>query len=147
MANPQVAQGTLNRLRGSLVWNDFPSLNITSPYLGRDGIRLSFTGSSVVMIDTMTGRVTSPEPYLGADLTIELLKTQPLSDQYKVQMETLSTLGDGTLRSDSKTLSPWSLSNCAIMGVEPLTLNGTVAGYVVRIGGIYQVNSSLFDLG
>ncbi len=60
--SPLVSQGTISRIRGSLIVPNFPNLNITAPYLGKMGIHLSFEGSATPMIDTMTGRVTSPEP-------------------------------------------------------------------------------------
>lgn len=146
MPNPLISQGTLNRLRGSVVWASFDSLNITAPYLGKGGISLGFGGDSTVFIDTMTGAVTSPEPYIRAQLRIELLKTQSLADAFKTQMETNSILGDCTVRPDSAALSPYQLTNCAIEGVADLQFNGEVAGYAIRISGYYNINSALFDI-
>ena len=57
--NPLIPQGTVNRLRGSVIWNDFPQLNVTAPYLGTDGIGFSLDGESTVFLPTMTGAVTS----------------------------------------------------------------------------------------
>lgn len=42
--NPLIPQGTLNRVRASVVWPSFPNLNVTASYLGRMGIRLSLDG-------------------------------------------------------------------------------------------------------
>ena len=87
MANPLVAQGTLNRILGSVVWPSFSALNVTSSFLGKQGIRLALEGESTLFIPTMTGAVTSPEPYMMIGLTINLLKTQSLAAQYKSQLK------------------------------------------------------------
>ena len=145
MANPLVDQGTLNRLRGSMVIPDNPTLNVTAPFLGEGGIGLTLEGETTTMIPTLTGTATSPEPYQMCSLTIHLLKTQSFSDLYKKQMQTLALVGAVTVRPDAKTLSPYELLNCAINSVAPLTFNGKDAGFLVTIKGYYQINSSLFD--
>ncbi|MEJ0017535.1 MAG: hypothetical protein WDN25_13410 [Acetobacteraceae bacterium] len=145
MPNPLIAQGTLNRLRGSVTWNAFPELNVTAPYLGRQGIRLSLDGESTVFLETMSGAVTSPEPYMMATLTLNLLKTQALANAYKARLETLATIGDGTIRPDSATLSPYELVNCAIESVREQDFSGADAGFAVTLKGYYLVNASLWD--
>lgn len=148
MANPLIPQGTLNRLRASVLWNDTPELNVTSSFLGREGIRLAFEGEATTFINTMTGAVTSPEPYQAVSLTINLLKTQPLANSYKNRYELNTLLGDGIVRPDvnsnSAGLSPYQLSNCGIENVRELNFAGEDAGWVVTIKGFYQINSSLF---
>jgi hypothetical protein len=139
-----IPQGVLNRLRGSVVFPSFPSLQITSPYLGRAGLRLALEGESVLFIPTMTGAVTSPEPYLMVSLTMNLIKSQALANAFKVQMELNSLLGDATVRPDSTVLSPYDLINTAIESVRELNFAGTDADYVVVIKGYYSVNSFMF---
>lgn len=145
MANPLIAQGTLNRLRGSIVWQDNPQLNVTASFLGEAGIGLRMAGPVTTRINTMTGSVTSPEPYAPIVLTLNLLRTQSLADLYKQQMELLSTIGGATFRPDAKTLSPYVLFNCSIDDVGELTVNGKDAGYVVTCGGYWLINSQLWD--
>ncbi len=144
MAAPNQPQGTINRIRGAVTLPDHPELNVTSSFLGKEGIRLSFDGNSTTYIDTMVAGVTSPEPYMKATITVHLLKTQNLSDLYKKQMESLALIGDATVRSDAQPLSPWGIINCAIQTVRELDFSGGDAGYVVSIGGYYPVNNSLF---
>lgn len=142
--NPLVAQGNLNRLRGSVVWPGFPALNVTAPFLGREGISLALEGESTAFLPTMTGAVTSQEVYMMIGLTMHLLKTQALADAYKAQMELNSLLGDGTVRPDAKELSPYAIINCAIQSVRELRFSGDDAGYAVSVRGYYLVNAALF---
>ena len=62
--NPQIVQGTLNRLLASVVYADFASLNVTSSYLAKEAISLGFDGDTSLLIGTLTGAVTSPDPYM-----------------------------------------------------------------------------------
>lgn len=143
--NPLIAQGTLNRLRASVVWPDFPELNVTASYLGRMGIRLALGGEATLFIPTMTGAVTSPEPYMMISLTIHLLKSQQLAQLYKAQMETSALLGDGTVRADAATLPVYPIINCGIQSVRELNFAGDDGEYAVAIQGYYLTNSDLWN--
>lgn len=143
--NPLVPQGVLNRLRGSVVWDDVPALNITAAFLAKDGIRWAPEGEATTFTDTLTGSVPSPEPYLPCSLRISLLRTQVFSDLYKKRMELNSVLGGGTVRPDTTTLSPITMFNCSIQNVAELGFNGQDAAYIISIRGYYLINSSLWD--
>ncbi len=147
MANPLIPQGILNRVRASLIWTAFPQLNVTAPYLGRAGISLAPEGPATVFLPTMTGAVPSMEPYQKMTLTVNLLRTQQLSNLYKQQMESSSLLGDGVVRPDIQSvgIGVYQLSNCAIENFRELNFAGGDAGYMILIGGYYNINSSLFD--
>lgn len=144
MPNPLVPQGTLNRLRASVLWPSFDALNVTASYLGEEMIRLSFEGQATTRIPVATGQVMSPEPYLPLMLRIHLLKTQYLANAYKAQMENNCLLGDGTVIPDASTLSPYQLTNCSIASVEPLDFNGKNPGWIIDIAGYYIINNSLW---
>lgn len=145
--NPLLSQGTLNRIVGSVIVPSFPVLNVTAPFLGKEGIRLALEGESTKYIPTMTGAVTSPEPYMMIRLTINLLKTQSLSALYKAQMETLALVGDIAVNPDvTLGLPPYDLTNCAIQDVRELNFSGEDAGFVVTLGGYYYINVALFNL-
>jgi hypothetical protein len=143
--NPLTNQGTLNRLRASIVFPSFPELNVTASYLGEEMIRLALEGDATTFIKTGTGRVTSPEPYQDCSIRINLLKTQALADAFKKKMERNTLMGDCTVRPDASPLSPYQIVNTGIMGVEPLDLNGKSAGWVVTVSGIYYINSDLWS--
>jgi len=143
--NPNVPQGLLNRVRGSVTIPLFTAYNITAPYLGREMLQLAFTGDSVEYIENATGATKSPQPYLMSELRCHLLTSQAFADSYKRKMETNSDLGDITVRPDSSKLSPYILRNCSIGGVEQLTFNGRDNGYRLRIRGFYPINSDLYN--
>lgn len=145
-ANPNVPQGTLNRLVASVSWNSFPALNVTAPYLGRAGLSLALEGEATSYIPTFTGAVTSLEPYFMFTMRMALLRTQPLGQAYKARMELNSLLGNGTIRPDTSTLSPFQVFNASIKAVQDLSFDGTDPGFMVTIGGYYQINSDMWNL-
>ena len=143
--NPFVPQGVLNKLRASAQFIDNPDLNVIQSNLGVEGISLAFEGEASGYIATMTGAVPSPNPYQIATATIRLLKTQALSDAWKLQQETDTTIGDLSITGDAATLSDYYLSNCTIKGVSDLPFNGSTPEYVVTIQGTYYINAALFN--
>lgn len=145
-SNPLIAQGTLNRLRGSVTVPGNTSLNVTASYLGKAGIRISLQGGATLNLPQMTGVVTSQEPYMAVEITMALLKSQSLSDLYKQQMELSSLIGDITVRPDTTTLGVYQFYNCSIMDVPELSFAGDDASYPVKIGGYYNINSSMWNL-
>lgn len=144
-SNPLVQQGTLNRLRGTVVIPQFPQLIVTAPFLGREGIRLALEGGATTMIPTMTGTVTSPEPYQMCTITMHLLKTQQLADLWKLQQQLDSRIGAVVVTPDASTLSPYQIINCGITTIGELNFAGSDAGYAVSVQGYYNVNSALWD--
>jgi hypothetical protein len=80
--NPLIDQGILNRIKASVVWANFPNLNVTAPYLDKEMITLRLEGQASTQHDTATGLVQSPEPYMPVSVVIALLKTQNLSSAY-----------------------------------------------------------------
>jgi hypothetical protein len=145
MPNPLVAQGVLNRLRGSVVVADAAELNVTAPFLGKAGIRISLEGETTLGIPTMTGVVQSPEPYQMALIQISLLRTQQLAELYKRRAELNTLLGQVTVRPDSAALSNYTFLNCALVNPSEVPMDGQDPAYAVSIRGIYYLNSSLFD--
>ncbi len=143
--NPNVSLGALNRLLSSATFATFPQLNVTASFLARPGIRLSFTGAATILIDAMTGVVTSPEPYVQFLLELHMLKSQGFADTWKRQIENNTVLGALTVRSDSPVLSPYRLGSASILTpADPLDFSGASAEFAVRVGGTYQINNSLW---
>jgi hypothetical protein len=146
MANPLIDQGTLNRIRGSIIIPNFPELNVIAPYLGEDGISLALEGDAATVIPSMTGTVPSPAAYQMVLCTANLLKSNSLANQYKQQMEFDVLLGDILVRGDSAVLDDFLIYNVVIQGVGELRFAGRDAGFGVRLRGYYLVNSSMWDV-
>jgi hypothetical protein len=145
-ANNLIPQGTLNRLRPSVVVPNYPQLNVTAGFMGKQMIRLTLEGNTTLMIPTQTGNVTSPEPFQMASLMVHLLKTQNLASLWKQQIETIATVGDITVTSDTSVFPNYYLSNCAIETVSEVSFAGDDPGYIVHVTGAYYINSNLWNL-
>lgn len=144
MASPQTAQGVLNRLRGSITFPLFPSLNITASFLGDEGINLTPGGDTADILPTMTGTVQSPAPYQMYTVEVQLLKTQSFSDLFKRKIELDTNVGNFVVRPDASTLSNYTIQNGVITNAGPGRLNGRDVGYRVTLVGYYLVNASLY---
>jgi hypothetical protein len=143
--NPNVPQGNLNKVRGTVSVIDHPELNVSAPFLGDDGISLNFDNDASAYLGTMTGAVQSPNPYQMATVTARALKTQGLADTYKSQFETDTNIGDVVVTPDADTLSPYYLRNCVLQRVNDLTFSGKSPDFPIVIKGTYETNSSMFD--
>jgi len=118
---------------------------VTAPFLAPEGARLTFEGVTTTFLPTMTGVVTSPEPFQMISLDIYLLKSQSLAWAYEAQRQFSALLGQGVVRTDSPVGTPYDLFNCAIENVEALDFSGRTPNYVVRVRGYYEVNASMFQ--
>ena len=144
--NPLIAQGTLLRIRASVNWTSFPNLNITAAYLTKEGIRLSLDGESTTYLPTMTGAVTSPEPYQMITLTASINKANGLADLYRQQMQNNCLIGDGTVYTDTDKLGTFPILNCAIESIREMGFNGEEAMFTVSFRGYWIVNNAMWDL-
>ena len=143
--NPLIDQGVLNRIRASVTWANFPQLNVTAPFLDRDGVTLRKEGEATMQHPTMTGVVQSGEVYMPVSVVIALLRTQALSAAYQTQMQASTVLGQGTVFPDvSVGLAPYVLYNMAIQSVGELVLNGTTPIWAVTCRGYWPINNNLF---
>jgi hypothetical protein len=146
--NQLISQGQLNRLRGSVQFADFPNLNVTAPYLAKGGIGMRRTTAATDTIDTMTGFVISPAPFVHVEVTIHMLYTQFLAQQFEQQFQTDTTIGGVTVRLDvnvTQNAPNFPLSNSVLMNVGDFRIDGMSGEYSVTLHGIYYVNSALFQ--
>lgn len=144
MPNPNVPQGTLNRLRAAVQIPSFPQLTVTPPFLGKRSIILRPNGKLTTTIETETGGVQSPEPYLMYEVEMDLLRSQGFADLWKQQIELSTLLGDITVIMDTSTLSRIQLSNCSIMRPGELDFGGDNPSFPVTLSGFYYINNSLW---
>lgn len=150
MPDPRTPQGNLNRIKATLIWSDFPNLNITPDYLGSEGISLGFEDVATARIPTMTGLVNSPEAFQTVSVSAHLLKTQQLAQLYEEQRQNYTLLGQCTIRPDVSTnnagsIDPYLLLNMSITNIAELRFNGSDAGYRVLLGGYMLINRALWN--
>ncbi len=141
-----IPQGTLNRLRGSVKFVSNPQLNVTASYLVKDGIEIALEGEATTVIPTMVGVVTSPDPYMIAAVTINILKTNGLAATYKSQMENSTVIGDIVITPDTSALPTYYVNNASIVDVRPMKINGEEAGWSITLRGYYNINNTLWSL-
>lgn len=142
--NNLVQQGTLNRLLTQLTLSNYPALNVTSGYLTKRFVTCSFEGAEVTQQETGTGVVNSPEPYLMANFTFGLLRTQPLANAWLNQVGLYSVLGTVTGYSDSSTFQPIVLDDASIVAFDPGGWDGMDATVNVTIRGVYYINNQIW---
>jgi hypothetical protein len=147
MANPNIFQGTLNKLVASIVWVNFPTLNVTPSFLAPEMIDITPEGPMTIMIPSATGIVTAPEPYVQMRIVIHLIRAQPIAAAYKAQWELSTLLGTCAIRPDviSSVLPPFIIDNVAITGLNTLNFSGRDAGFIVTCVGAYNTNSALWN--
>lgn len=143
--NSAVSQGTLNRLRGSIVVTDNSDLNVTSEYLSAGGISIAPEGNVTDFINTLTGRVTSPVPYLPVTITIHLNRAQSLAATWWNQAQTNSLIGNVTVTPDVTTFPNITVLNCGITSVPAQTYTGQDPDYPIVVQGYVIVNNTLWQ--
>lgn len=146
MANPYVPQGVLNKVRASIKFVQYPELNITASFLTQDAIDIQFQGDAGVLLPTMTGGVSSPNPYQMIMLQIHLVRSQGMAQLFKNQIERDTLLGDAKVYSDSSTLGDFAIRSTTIRSAGDLNLAGRDPAFLVSIFGIYDVNSAMWEL-
>lgn len=142
--NSGTPQGTLDRLRGSITVTDNSDLNVTSDYLGVGGITVAPSGNVTDFINTMTGRVTSPVPYIPVEVTINMLRTQTLAAAWYDQALSNSLLGAVTITPDVTTFPNITLRNCGITSLPSQSYAGTDPSFDIVISGYMIVNAQLW---
>jgi hypothetical protein len=143
--NPLISQGTINRLMAAVHLVNFPELNVTSPFMGRRFVSLALDGDISTFINTATGMVLSPEPYMPATITIHMLRTQGLALAWRNQFVTGSGIGNVTVYPDTTTLLPFDFYNCGIRRLEALNLDGSNADFVIQLYGTYYINNDMWN--
>lgn len=145
MANhPIVQQGTLNRLQASVIVPSYPALNVSSSYMGKNFVSVDFEGDFAQLINTATGAVTSPEPYVYANVTVDLLRTQALSGSWLTQGQTQSALGGLQIHPDTSAFSVISLVDTIIVNVTPGVFDGQDPVVRLNLRGVFYLNDNLW---
>ncbi len=136
--------GVLNRLRASVVWKNFPELNVTSGFLTTEGIRLALEGNATDLLPAMVSLVSSPAPYLAASVTMSIVRSSLLAAVYQQQIENTTLMGLMSIFPDTDVLKPYVINNVALESVREMAFAGMEAAMVVTARGYYNVNTGFF---
>lgn len=136
--------GVLNRLRASVVWSDFPELNVTANFLTTEGIRLALEGNATDLLPAMVSLVSSPAPYLSASITMSIVRSSALANLFKLQFEDTTLMGIATIWPDTDVIPVYQINNVALESVREMAFAGMEAAMVVTARGYYNVNTGFF---
>jgi hypothetical protein len=140
-------QGTLNRVRASFTFEDFPGLNITAPFLHKDApITLTRNGDIVTTIETLLGRVSDPQPYQTVMVSVTLNRAMSLANDFETQLQDKSVLGNGTLKSDATAFQAMKLINITIKSLGDIRLASGDVAYKIDFEATYEINNFLLSL-
>jgi hypothetical protein len=143
--NPLIPQGVLNRVLTAVLIPGNTALNITAPYMAKGFAKLEFEGDWTAQVGTGTGIVNSPEPYIMARVTVNLLRTQPLSAAWLAQGQAYTYLGQVNVVSDSSSFPINSMNDTSIFSIDPGGFDGTDPVVRMVLRGSFPVNASLWS--
>jgi hypothetical protein len=144
--NPNLIPSNLNRIRGTVLVPGNATLNITAPYLGKEGITISPQSAVVTQMQGMTTVVNSEEPYQIVQVTAAVMKSLALSAAYIEQIKTSPTLGTVTVTPDTTVLAPFTLYNVAIINWGQMSMAGVQPDFVVTFQGLLPISNDLWNL-
>jgi hypothetical protein len=145
MANPLINLGTLNRVRASVVFPSFTALNITSSQMGRRFVSLTFDEDFVQQIQQGVGIINSPEPYVMATVTCDVLRTLPLAQAFISQLEQTAVLGTVYVHSDTRTFPKRTVYNASVLKADPGAYDGINGVLALTIRGVFYPNNTLWN--
>ena len=141
---PLTAQGNLNRVATHIVVVSQPQLNANAANLGKSLAVVTFEGPFTDQIETATGIVNSPKPFVMGQIVISLLRTQGLSAAWVTQLEAGSYLGTVVAYPDSNVFPAISLSNASITELDPGAFDGADPIVKATVKGTFYINSGLW---
>jgi hypothetical protein len=142
--NPQTTQGNLNRVATHIVVPTFPQLNANAGYMSKGLAVVTFEPPFVEQIETATGIVNSPRPFVMGQIVINLLRSQILANAWTLQVQANATIGTVLAFPDSNTLVPFSLSNASIYDLDPGAFDGVDPTFKVTLKGTFYINAAMW---
>jgi len=144
--NPTLIPGNLNRIRGTILVPGNATLNVTAPYLGKEGIVIAPQSAVVTQMQGMTSVVNSEEPYQIVQVTAAIMKSLALSAAYLDQIRNAPTLGSITVTSDTTTIPSFTLYNVAITNWSQISMAGLQPDFTVTFQGQFNISNDLWNL-
>ncbi|UMM63160.1 hypothetical protein [Aristophania vespae] len=145
-ANKMNPQGSLNCIRGSIIIDSHSDLNVTSDYLTVEGIQIIPTDEAAKLISTNTGVVVTQAPFLPVTVTLNLVRSQALANNWYKQIKKNCSIGNVRIVNDSPTRDDISLTNCIITtpGLESLATSQVKLS--IEIKGKMNINNDIWSL-
>ena len=144
--NPTLIPGNLNRIRGTILVPGNATLNVTAPYLGKEGIVIAPQSAVVTQMQGMTTVVNSEEPYQIVQVTAAIMKSLALSAAYLEQIKNSPTLGQITVTPDTTTIPAFTLYNVAITNWSQISMAGLQPDFTITFQGQFNVSNDLWNL-
>jgi hypothetical protein len=149
-------QGSLNRLRGHVVFNEMAQLTVKPSDLGPEGIRLALDNNATDLLPTMTGMVPSPRPYQECTLTVSIVKSMSKGWIYKNQLAYATIVGTIVVWPDVETgddlygnpatdIGTFTIEGAALETFREMSFAGNEATFTVTFKGYIQVNQVYFN--
>ena len=143
--NPMPNLGNLNRVRASVTFPGFTSLNITSSQMGKRFVSVVFDEDFVTQIQQGVGIINSPEPYVMSTITCDIMRTLPLAQAFISQIQDTAVLGTVKVYSDTSAFIPPTIYNASVIKADPNAFDGTQGVLALTIRGIFYPNSNLWS--
>jgi hypothetical protein len=141
---PLTVQGNLNRVATHIVVAAYPYLNANASYLGKSLAVCTFEPPFTDQIETATGIVNSPKPFVMSTIVISLLRSQSLAAAWLGQVQANSYLGAVTAFPDSSVFPAIALTNASITELDPGAFDGMDPVTKVTVKGTFLLNASLW---
>jgi hypothetical protein len=144
--NPILIPGNLNRVRGTILVPSNATLNITAPFLGKEGIVIAPQSAVVTQMQGMATVVNSEEPYQIVQVTAAIMKSLALSAAYLNQIKNAPILGQVTVTPDTTVIPAFTLYNVAITNWSQISMAGLQPDFTVTFQGQFNVSNDLWNL-
>lgn len=143
---PLIQQGTLNRVRTSVVIPSYTNLSITSSYMGKNFAHLQPEGPLVDQVETATGIVNSPVPYVMMKCVVDILRTQSLAEAWLQQIQVNSVIGEVITHADTSAFSAITINNASVVEFDPGAFDGKDPVFRLTLRGVFYSNNTLWNL-
>lgn len=144
--NPNLFPSNLNRIRGTILVPGNATLNITAPFLGKEGIVIAPQSAVVTQMQGMTTVVNSEEPYQIVQVTAAIMKSLALSASYLNQIKNSPTIGTITITPDTAVMDSFTLYNVAITNWSQISMAGLQPDFTVTFQGQFNTSNDLWSL-
>ena len=121
-----------------------PTLNISADDLGKDMIRISPQGDVTDILETATGVIGSPAPYIKVAISFTLNKTSSVCQRYLNKMFDNTQFNNLVLNTDSSTLAKIVVQNAFMSAWSEASFSGLEPGIGFTVTGFVPVNNSMF---